>query len=70
MTSEKLHIELVHPAAQSSGLVKRLTAALGAFHARREQRRVLATLEPLILQDLGLTEADVWREARKRPWES
>lgn len=68
MTSEKLNINLVHPGLQPPGLWQRLTATLGALYARVRQREALAALEPEILRDLGLSEADVWREVRKPSW--
>lgn len=68
MTSEKLNIDLVDPRLQPTRLLQRIATALGEFQARVRQREALAALEPAILRDLGLSEADVWRELRKPSW--
>lgn len=39
------------------------------WHLRAKERRKLATLPPYILKDIGLTEADRYREMHKRFWE-
>lgn len=51
------------------GVVHRLMATLALWRERSRQRAELARLNEFSRQDLGITEADVWRETRKAPWE-
>jgi uncharacterized protein YjiS (DUF1127 family) len=48
--------------------VAELVKVLGAWSERAYQRRVLSTLDERMLKDLGLTRADVEREATKPFW--
>lgn len=52
------------------GLAHRVLATLGLWRARIRQRAELAALDEFVRQDIGITEADVWRETRKAPWEA
>ena len=45
-------------------------ALLGRVRALRRQRRALASLEPHLLEDIGLTAADAGREARRPLWDA
>ena len=46
-----------------------LMAAGASWRARRTQRSRLAQLDAWTMRDLGLSEADVWRELQKLPWQ-
>lgn len=62
---------LARPAGPA-GLVARLTGLLDLVDrwlARRRQRLDLQELDPRMLKDLGLTPADVAREAGKPFWQ-
>jgi uncharacterized protein YjiS (DUF1127 family) len=48
---------------------QQLMAAVTAWRARYTQRVTLAQLDPWILRDLGLSDAELWRELRKLPWQ-
>lgn len=43
---------------------------LAAWRKRIVQRTQLASFDELALRDLGVNDADVWRETRKAPWQS
>lgn len=49
---------------------RRLRETLAVWRARARQRAELARLSPELRRDLGITEADVWRETRKAPWQA
>ncbi len=50
------------------GSVNRVVAVLAQWRERTKQRSELAHLDRLARRDIGITEADVWRELRKPPW--
>jgi uncharacterized protein YjiS (DUF1127 family) len=52
------------------GSIHRVVAALALWRERAKQRAELARLDDISRRDLGITEADVWRETRKAPWEA
>ena len=68
MRSEKLKIGLLDASRQ--GARPRLTEVLASWRARARGREALAHLDDLERRDLGLTEADVWRETHKSPWQA
>lgn len=45
-------------------------ATLVLWRERARQRAELARLDHRARKDIGLSEADVWREVRKAPWEA
>lgn len=47
-----------------------ILATLSLWRERTRQRAELARLDHRALKDIGVSEADVWREVRKAPWES
>ncbi|MGR3503922.1 DUF1127 domain-containing protein [Pseudaestuariivita sp.] len=57
----------VTPTRRTSGT---LLQRLFAFDALFRQRRALATLDRAALEDLGLTHADVAREAKRPVWDA
>jgi uncharacterized protein YjiS (DUF1127 family) len=56
--------------ATPAGHPRRLTAFvgwIGAMFEARRTRRVLAELDPRLLDDIGISRLDALREARRRP---
>lgn len=49
--------------------VYRLVGALEQWRNRAKQRAELARLDQALRQDIGVTDADIWQETRKRPWQ-
>ena len=47
----------------------RLVEVVKEWYVRDQRRAQLAHLAPWIQRDLGLTDAEIWRELRKYPWE-
>jgi len=68
MSTERISLELVEFGTPPSGILRRLFVTLARWRERDSQRAALAQLPPYMLRDLGLTEADVWRETRLPPW--
>ena len=48
----------------------RVVATLARWRERSRQRAELARLDRLSRRDIGVTDADVWRETRKAPWQA
>ncbi|MGI1662700.1 DUF1127 domain-containing protein [Palleronia sp. KMU-117] len=66
MTTRLISLSLPHaPRQRRAGILKTL---LGLREVMR-QRRALAALDARLLDDLGLTEAEVRREAARAPWD-
>lgn len=60
------------PARQKTGLRGALIKAIHTvvrWRQRAKERKQLAKLPPYILKDIGLTEADRYREMHKHFWE-
>lgn len=73
MRTENLNIGRVGLPAEarssaSPNSFNRMAATLGEWCARAKQRAQLAKLDPVARRDLGLSDADVWREVRKPFW--
>ncbi len=51
-------------------IVKNMMKMLETWKSRAEQRRQLASLDDRMLQDIGITRADVYREYSKKVWEA
>ena len=63
-------VKTVRPAAiNGSGLVAKLLTTLLGWSARARERRSLYRLDDHLLKDIGLTRADVEREASKHFWQ-
>lgn len=58
------------PGSGEVGPAYRIVAALSLWRERARQRAELAQLDEISRRDIGVTEADVWREIRKAPWEA
>ncbi len=68
MTVQDIHYEVFHALRPVEGVLRRIASAFSAWRAREEQRRALTQLSDHLLRDLGLSEADVWRETRGSFW--
>jgi len=68
MTVQDIHYEVFDSPRAAEGVLRRIASAFSAWRAREEQRRALAQLSDHLLRDLGLSEADVWRETRGSSW--
>ena len=68
MTVQDIHYEVFDAPRPAEGLLRRISAAVSAWRAREEQRRALAQLSDHLLRDLGLSDADVWREMQRSSW--
>ncbi|HKU41429.1 MAG TPA: DUF1127 domain-containing protein [Polyangiales bacterium] len=64
MTSERLSLDLIELPRPSAGILRRLRDAFVHWRRTAQQREVLAGFDERMLRDVGLTEADVWRETR------
>jgi uncharacterized protein YjiS (DUF1127 family) len=49
--------------------IRRVLSTLACWHLRARQREKLANLDKTARRDIGITEADVWREVRKPIWQ-
>jgi uncharacterized protein YjiS (DUF1127 family) len=47
----------------------KVIAELALWRERSKQRAVLARMDEFARKDIGVSEADVWREVRKAPWQ-
>lgn len=62
MSSQRISFEYVDVPQLHTGLVGRLAAAIQRWRVQVAQREMLAQLDARMLQDIGITPADVWRE--------
>jgi uncharacterized protein YjiS (DUF1127 family) len=62
MSTERLSLDLLDLAPVRIGLVDRLRELVGRWRKDAQGREALAKLSPYMLRDIGLNEADVWRE--------
>ncbi|MCP5419061.1 MAG: DUF1127 domain-containing protein [Gammaproteobacteria bacterium] len=53
---------------QLTGLIGRFLATVGVWYERSRQRRALQGLDDYLLKDIGISRADVYREATKPFW--
>jgi uncharacterized protein YjiS (DUF1127 family) len=68
MASQRISFEYVE-LPQLDGevtLLQRVLAPIRRWRERSAQRDALLQLNARMLQDIGITEADVWRETRAR----
>lgn len=69
MTTQDLQLEQLRPMPRVLGGLRRVFADCGEWLRRSRQRRELIHMDALTLRDLGLSQADVWYEASKAPWQ-
>ena len=70
MNTENLTLSPCGTAPQRGSTTRRIAQTLACWRQRARQRDELAQLDAANLRDLGLNDADIWRETRKAPWES
>lgn len=64
MSSQRISFEHVAVPQLQTGLLGRFVAALSGWRTQLAQREALVQLDARMLQDIGITPADVWRETR------
>lgn len=69
MTSHSLSQDPLVLSPVGAGLAQRWLGALSDWRRRAGQRQALARMQAWDMRDLGLGQADVWRETRKWPWQ-
>jgi uncharacterized protein YjiS (DUF1127 family) len=66
MASQRISFEYVELPQPEVTLLQRVLVHIKRWRERSAQRAALAQLDARMLQDIGITEADVWRETRAR----
>ena len=56
-------------ASRRTTFLSRIAMTLACWRARVRSRHELARLDQHTQRDLGLSDADIWRETRKAPWQ-
>jgi uncharacterized protein YjiS (DUF1127 family) len=54
--------------ARTEQAIRSIVDLIRVWHERARQRQMLASLDARMLQDIGLTRADVWRATNKPFW--
>jgi uncharacterized protein YjiS (DUF1127 family) len=62
MASQRISFEYVELPQLEVTFLQRVLAPIKRWRERSAQRRALAQLDARTLHDIGITEADVWRE--------
>ena len=70
MTSERISLERVELPELPSGLLSRAWDTIKHWRERGLERQTLARFDARMREDIGVTEADVWRETRLPFWRS
>jgi uncharacterized protein YjiS (DUF1127 family) len=70
LATRDLHLDQYHSEPQPFRGVARLVASLQLWRRRARQRGELAAMDALSQRDLALSDADIWLEINKRPWQS
>lgn len=68
MASQRISFELVELPQLEASFLQRLFSPIKRWRERSAQRAALARLDARMLQDIGITEADVWLHTRGRRW--
>ena len=68
MTTERISLEHVNLPDLSTGLLRRAWDTIKRWREREEARQMLARFDARMLEDIGLTEAEAWRETRLPFW--
>ena len=69
MKSANLHQNQVCAHALPPSMLQRFSETLVAWQRRARERAELARFDPWMQRDLGLSQDDIWREARKARWQ-
>jgi uncharacterized protein YjiS (DUF1127 family) len=64
MSTERLSLEMLDLVPPDAGFGRRMLEVARRWRVRAQGRAVLARMNPHQLRDIGLSEADVWRETR------
>ena len=62
MASQRISFEYVELAQLEVSFLQRVLAPIKRWRERSAQHNALAQMDARMLQDIGITEADVWRE--------
>jgi len=71
LTSHKTALPMWGRPSRYNGLLGRIVGAVDRlliWYDRSRERRALLTLDDHLLRDIGLNQADVWREGQKPFW--
>ena len=68
MSSQRISFDYVDVPQLHTGLFGRFVAAFKGWREHLAQRETLAQLDARMLQDIGITPSDVWRETRGQHW--
>jgi uncharacterized protein YjiS (DUF1127 family) len=68
MTTSHLTLSRMRPAAGATTIIRKAFDAMLKWHDRSRARWDLLRLDDRMLSDVGLTRADVYREANKPLW--
>jgi uncharacterized protein YjiS (DUF1127 family) len=68
MSYQRILLDYVDGQQLHTGLFERVGATYKRWREHLSQREVLAQLDARMLQDLGITPSDVWRETRNQRW--
>jgi uncharacterized protein YjiS (DUF1127 family) len=68
MTVQDIHYGLIEVPRPPQGVLRRIVAAIAAWRTRVQQQSALAQMSDHMLRDLGLSDADIWRENRRWHW--
>lgn len=66
MASQRISFEYVELPRLEVTFLQRVLAPIKRWRERTAQRNALAQMDARMLQDIGITAADVWRETRTR----
>jgi uncharacterized protein YjiS (DUF1127 family) len=70
VAARDLHIAEYRSIQRPLSVVLRVLVDCGHWLTRMRQRRALLHMDAYMRRDLGLSEADVWLEVSKHPWQS
>lgn len=65
MSSQRISFEYVDVPHLHTGVLGRFAAAIKRWRVQSAQREMLAQLDARMLQDIGITPSDVWRETQR-----
>lgn len=68
MSSQRISFDYVDVQQLHTGMFGRLTAAIKRWRVQLAQREMLAQFDTRMLQDIGITPSDVWRETHDHHW--
>jgi len=64
MSYQRISLDFIDVPPLHTGPLGRFVAAFQRWRTQLAQREALAQLDPRMLQDVGITPSDVWRETR------